>query len=75
MWFTDYYGEPKEYDDEIEYQGYVWALAKPLAKIRVMLDCLIRDLPVKMPEDLELEEIHRGLLTKGYIARFKVKRR
>jgi len=75
MWFTDYYGEPKQSGDKIEYEGYVWALAKPLAKLRVTIDSLIRDLPVKLPEDLELEEVHRGLLTKGYRVRFKVKKR
>jgi len=75
MWFTDYYGEPKQSGDEIEYEGYVWALTKPLAKLRVTIDSLIRDLPMKLPENLELEEIHRGLLTKGYRVRFKVKKR
>jgi hypothetical protein len=74
MWFTDYYGEPRQSGNEIEYDGYVWALAKPLAKLRVIIDVFVRDLPMKLPESLELEEIHRGLLTKGYRVKIKVKR-
>lgn len=75
VWYTDYYGDPITTNDKVEYKGYVAALTKGIAKIRIFLDSVLRDLPSKIPDEVEIEEIHRGLLRKGYVVNYRIKRR